>query len=126
MDKATETAQVSPPKAEPKSAPEQAVITLEHPSWGRYVFRLDESKIAQTFPDQVRAAKRDAEVRGKVAALDKAQHDLEADVQRARAKSAAADVLGDKTAKANAEKEVDSIRARQNALAQERAKLLEA
>lgn len=109
----------------PKQPVEEVVITMSHSRFGVYTFRAEEGKIPAAVPGALERAKKEADVRKAVADIDSQQNDLKPEMDRVRARAAAADITENANDKARAASDMKRLEQQSQELAKKREALLQ-
>jgi outer membrane murein-binding lipoprotein Lpp len=108
----------------PQQPPPEVAVTLEHPSWGVYTYRVEEGKLASSIVAATVRARKEAEVRAKVADIDAKQAALAPKMAQAHERVKAAEVLGNAAAKQQEERALERLMDESQDFAEQRQKVL--
>lgn len=106
--------------------PEEVVVTLEHSSFGQYVFRAEEGKVASSISSALARAKKEASVKKEHAEIDRQQIELAEGIAACDQRIEAAKLLNDTARERSEVSQREALQKSVNALAKRREALVEA
>lgn len=108
-----------------KQVEEEVVVTLEHSSFGAYVYRVLKKDVSASVGPAMQNAERQAGVRAQMRSLDDEQDKVCSDIAAAQSRIQMAEGLGDEVRIKREQATVERLQAKVNELAAARGKLAE-